>query len=58
MTCKKATIRFTANYFTDVVKAKSQWNSMLKTQKEINFQCRILYPAITTFKIKNTFPKE
>ena len=55
-------IRLSADFSTETLQARREWQDIFKVLKEKNLQPRILYPAIISFKIegeiKNFFNKQ
>ena len=59
ITYKGTPIRLSADFSTETLQAKRDWNDIFKILKDKNFQPRILYPAKISFKYDGeivTFP--
>jgi hypothetical protein len=51
ITYKGKTIKITADFSTETLKARRAWGEIFHTLNESNFNPRILYPAKLSFKI-------
>jgi hypothetical protein len=52
--CKGKTIKITAEFSTETLKARRAWSEVFQALNENNFIPRILYPAKLSFKIDGT----
>jgi hypothetical protein len=50
ITYKSRPIEITADFSTETLKARKEWNKVFQAQKENNFSTKILYPARLFFK--------
>ena len=50
ITYKGTPIRVSADFSTEILQARRDWNDIVKILKDKNFQPRILYPAKISFK--------
>ena len=44
-------MRLFADFYTETLQARREWQDIFKVLKGKNLQPRILYPAITSFRI-------
>jgi hypothetical protein len=51
ITYKSKLIKITADFSTEISKAKREWSVVFQALNEINFSPKILYPAKLPFKI-------
>jgi hypothetical protein len=51
ITYKSKPIKITADFSTEILKARRAWNEIFQALNENNFNPRILYPARLSFKI-------
>jgi hypothetical protein len=54
ITYKGKPIKITADFSTEILKARRVWGEIFQALNENNFNLRILYPAKLTFKIDGT----
>jgi hypothetical protein len=54
ITCKGKPIKITADFSTEILKARRAWGEIFQALNENNFNPRILYPAKLSFKIDGT----
>lgn len=50
--CKGTAIRLSADFSTETLQARKEWQDIFKVLKGKNLQPRILYPARISFKIQ------
>jgi hypothetical protein len=51
ITYKGKPIKITADFSTEILKARRAWNEVIQELNENNFSPRIIYPAKLSFKI-------
>jgi hypothetical protein len=54
ITYKGKTIKITADFLTEILKARRAWGEVFQALNEYNFNPRILYPVKLSFKIDGT----
>jgi hypothetical protein len=54
ITYKGKSIKITADFSTETLKARRAWSEVFQALNENNFNPRILYPAKLSFKIDGT----